>query len=178
MHNFTLVGAKSVYSLVELDHIKYWVGRVLLHCRLVLSSRCAIRSVYMDDICIRYPPVTGMPGEATAMFEIMHRVCRSIGYPFDQESWLLNLNLLIPLVESARETRALLQTELDYPAFDKHGQLLIPDFYSVEVWLQEGTFGRGKHGEGVASVGYSVRILGDGTAGLHVRARLVSVFFF
>jgi hypothetical protein len=31
-HDFTLVGAKGVYSLVELDHIKYWVGRVLLHC--------------------------------------------------------------------------------------------------------------------------------------------------
>jgi hypothetical protein len=31
-HNFTLVGAKGIYLLVELDHIKYWVGRVLLHC--------------------------------------------------------------------------------------------------------------------------------------------------
>jgi hypothetical protein len=31
-HDFTLVGAKGVYSLAELDHIKYWVGRVLLHC--------------------------------------------------------------------------------------------------------------------------------------------------
>lgn len=31
-HDFTLIGAKGVYSLVELDHIKYWVGRVLLHC--------------------------------------------------------------------------------------------------------------------------------------------------
>ncbi|KAJ7682835.1 hypothetical protein B0H14DRAFT_3535474 [Mycena olivaceomarginata] len=107
-HNFTLIGAKGVYSLVELDHIKYWVGRVLLHCRLLLSSRCAVRSVYMDDVCIRYPPVVGLPGEATAMFEIMHRVCRSVGYPFNQESWILNLDLLIPLVESARETRALL----------------------------------------------------------------------
>ncbi|KAJ7691675.1 hypothetical protein B0H14DRAFT_2651949 [Mycena olivaceomarginata] len=102
-HDFTLVGAKGVYSLVELDHIKYWVGR-----------------------------------EATAMFEIMHRVCRSIGYPFDQETWDLNLNLLIPLVESARETRALLQTELDYPVFNKHGQLLIPDFYSLEGRPLEG----------------------------------------
>ncbi|KAJ7715924.1 hypothetical protein B0H14DRAFT_3522484 [Mycena olivaceomarginata] len=159
-HNFTLVGAKGVYSLVELDHIKYWVGRILLHCRLVLSSWCAIRSVYMDDVCIRYPPVIGMPGEATAMFEIMHHVCRSIGYPFDQESWLLNLNLLIPLVESARETRAVLQTELDYPVFDKHGQLLIPDFYSVEARPQEGTCGIGEHREGVASDGYSVCDLG------------------
>jgi hypothetical protein len=121
----------------------------------------------MDDVCIRYPPVIGMPGEATAMFEIMHRVCRSIGYPFDQESWLLNLNLLIPLAESARETRAVLQTELDYPAFDKHGQLLIPDFYSVEAWPQEGTFGIGKDGEWVASDGYSVRVLGGKTAGVH-----------
>jgi hypothetical protein len=25
----------------------------------------------------------------------------------------------------------------DYPAFDEHGQLLIPDFYSVEGWPQD-----------------------------------------
>jgi hypothetical protein len=91
----------------------------------------------MDDVCIRYPPVVGLPGEATAMFEIMHRVCRSVGYPFNQESWILNLDLLIPLVESARETRALLRTAFDYPAFDEHGQLLIPDFYSVEARPQD-----------------------------------------
>ncbi|KAJ7760195.1 hypothetical protein B0H14DRAFT_3511154 [Mycena olivaceomarginata] len=87
-------------------------------------------------------------------------------YPFDQESWLLNLNLLIPLVESAHETRAVLQTELDYPAFDKHGQLLIPDFYSVEPQPQEGTFGIGTQREGIASDGYSVRVLGGETAGV------------
>ncbi|KAJ7896329.1 hypothetical protein B0H14DRAFT_2558247 [Mycena olivaceomarginata] len=183
MHNFTLVGAKGVYSLAKLDHIKYWVGRVLLHCignfpsvllrgsrswvqRLVLSSWCTIRSVYMDDVCICYPPVIGMPGEATAMFEIMHHICCSIDYPFNQKTWLLNLNLLIPLVESAREMHAVLQTELDYPAFDKHGQLLIPDFYSVEAQLQEGAFRIGAQGEGVASDGYSVCVLGGKTAGV------------
>ncbi|KAJ7866573.1 hypothetical protein B0H14DRAFT_3442285 [Mycena olivaceomarginata] len=53
------------------------------------------------------------------------------------ESWILNLDLLIPLVESARETRALLRTAFDYPAFDEHGQLLIPDFYSVEARPQD-----------------------------------------
>jgi hypothetical protein len=109
-----------------------------------------------------------MLGEATAMFEIMHRICRSIGYPFDQESWVLNLNLLIPLVESARETRAVLQTERDYPVFDKHGQLLIPNFYSVDARPQEGSLRIGKHGEGVASDGHSVCVLGGETAGVHV----------
>ncbi|KAJ7855156.1 hypothetical protein B0H14DRAFT_2579497 [Mycena olivaceomarginata] len=42
-HDFTLVGAKGVYSLVELDHIKYWVGCVLLHCveiTALISLRC------------------------------------------------------------------------------------------------------------------------------------------
>ncbi|KAJ7771182.1 hypothetical protein B0H14DRAFT_2632448 [Mycena olivaceomarginata] len=107
-----------------------------------------------------------MLGEATAMFEIMHRVCRSIGYPFNQETWLLNLNLLIPLVESARETRALLQTELDYPVFDKHGQLLIPDFYSIEARPQEG----GKHPDprSVVLSGDSTRVLGGMVAGIEV----------
>ncbi|KAJ7678455.1 hypothetical protein B0H14DRAFT_3536450 [Mycena olivaceomarginata] len=150
-HDFTLVGAKGVYSLVELDHIKYWVGRVLLHCRLLPSSRCAVRSVYMDDVCIRYPPIIGLPGEATAMFEIMHRVCRSVGYPFNQELWVLNLDLLIPLVESARETRALLRTAFDYPAFDKHGQLLIPDFYSVEGGPQDVSRERDNRGHQVST---------------------------
>ncbi|KAJ7811942.1 hypothetical protein B0H14DRAFT_2606129 [Mycena olivaceomarginata] len=141
--DFTLIGAKGVYSLVELDHIKYW--------RLLLSSRCAVRSVYMDNICIRYPPIIGLPGEATAMFEIMHRVCRSVGYPFNQESWVLNLNLLIPLVESARETRALLRTMFDYPAFDEHGQLLIPDFYSVEAQPQDVSLERNNRGHPVST---------------------------
>jgi hypothetical protein len=100
------------------------------------------------------------------MFKIMHCVCRSIGYPFDQESWLLNLNLLIPLVESARETRAVLQTELDYPAFDKHRQLLIPDFYSIEPRVQQGTIGIGTRGEGVAPDAHSIRVLGGETAGV------------
>ncbi|KAJ7734698.1 hypothetical protein B0H14DRAFT_2639383 [Mycena olivaceomarginata] len=142
-HNFTLIGAKGVYSLVELDHIKYW--------RLLLSSRCAVRLVYMDNVCIRYPPVVGLPGEATATFEIMHRVCRSVGYPFNQESWILNLDLLIPLMESARETRGLLRTVFDYPAFDKHGQLLIPDFYSVEAWPQNVSVERNIRGHPVST---------------------------
>ncbi|KAJ7840559.1 hypothetical protein B0H14DRAFT_2587430 [Mycena olivaceomarginata] len=172
-HNFTLVGAKGVYS-TGWDGF-YSIASVVSHWYC-----CEVADPGHRDWCsrlgvpfvrciwtIRYPPVIGMPGEATAMFEIMHRVCRSIGYPFDQESWVLNLNLLIPLAESARETRAVLQTELDYPTFDKHGQLLIPDFYSVEAWPQEGTFGIGKDGERVASDGYSVRVLGGKTAGVH-----------
>jgi hypothetical protein len=52
----------------------------------------------------------------------------------------LNLNLLIPLVESARETCAILQTELDYPVFNKYGQLLIPDFYSVDTGCKREAF--------------------------------------
>jgi hypothetical protein len=30
--DFTLVGPKGVYSLLELEQIKYWVGRILQHC--------------------------------------------------------------------------------------------------------------------------------------------------
>jgi hypothetical protein len=120
----------------------------------------------MDDACICYPPVIGMPGEATAMFEIMHHVCCSISYPFDQESWLLNLNLLIPLVESAHETCALLQTGLDYPVFDKHRQLLIPDFYSVEAQPQEGA--GHSDARGVALNSHSTWVLGGMTARIEV----------
>ncbi|KAJ7789125.1 hypothetical protein B0H14DRAFT_3503355 [Mycena olivaceomarginata] len=159
-HDFTLVGAKGMYSMVELDHIKYW--------RLLLSSRCAVRSVYMDDVCIRYPPVIGLPGEATALFEIMHRVCHSIGYPFNQESWVLNLDLLMPLVESAHETRALLRTAFNYPAFDEHGQLLIPNFYSVKAQRQDGPRYQDARGCRVSS-GQSVQGLGEATGRLEVQ---------
>ncbi|KAJ7866925.1 hypothetical protein B0H14DRAFT_2573108 [Mycena olivaceomarginata] len=76
------------------------------------------------------------------------------------QSWVLNLNLLIPRWRVLVRRAAVLQTELDYPAINKHGQLLIPDFYSIDARPQEGTFGIGKHGEWVASDSYSICVLG------------------
>jgi hypothetical protein len=86
----------------------------------------------VDDLAISYSPVVGIPGECAAMFEIMHRICRSIGCPFNHELWLLNHHLLVPLIAAARETRALLRTEGEYFPFDKFGQLIIPDYFADE----------------------------------------------
>ncbi|KAJ7787479.1 hypothetical protein B0H14DRAFT_3505424 [Mycena olivaceomarginata] len=93
-HDFTLIGAKGVYSLVELDHIKYWVGRVLLHCV-----------------------------EITA---------------------LVLLHLLARRGHSS-------EPAFDYPAFDEHGQLLIPDFYSVEALPQDVSLERNNRGHPVST---------------------------
>ncbi|KAJ7737471.1 hypothetical protein B0H14DRAFT_3516289 [Mycena olivaceomarginata] len=170
-HDFTLVGAKGVYSLVELDHIKYWVGRVLLHCVCDSIDWCS-RLAAPSDRCTwtMFASATLLwlecQAKRPAMFEIMHRVCRSIGYPFDQETWDLNLNLLIPLVESAHEMRTLLQTELDYPVFDKHGQLLIPDFYSLEGRPLEG--GEPLDLQSFVLIGDSGRVLGGTDDGIEV----------
>ncbi|KAJ7904782.1 hypothetical protein B0H14DRAFT_2554677 [Mycena olivaceomarginata] len=102
-HDFTLVGAKGVYSLVELDHIKYWVGRVTapLQLGLIVSRR---------DYCC-------------------HPAALNCGV----------LNLRPPDSSGGKRSRdaALLRTAFDYPAFDEHGQLLIPDFYSVEGGPQD-----------------------------------------
>ncbi|KAJ7843395.1 hypothetical protein B0H14DRAFT_2585715 [Mycena olivaceomarginata] len=156
-HDFTLIGAKGVYSLVELDHIKYWVGRVLLHCvgsfplvllrgRLILDTETG---ALVSDAGRGHSNVRNYAScMSLDRVPVRPRVMGS--EPQSPDS---------PGGECSRDA-AVLQTELDYPAFDKHGQLLIPDFYSVKAWPQEGTCGIGKDGEWVASDGYSVRVLG------------------
>ena len=91
------------------------------------------------------------------MFKIMHRICRSIGNPFDQDTWLLNHNLLIPLVESARTRRTLFKTESDFAVFDRYGQLLDPEFYSLDPAQVEESVSDGSEVEDpMAPFGYTL----------------------
>ncbi|KAJ7915939.1 hypothetical protein B0H13DRAFT_1871681 [Mycena leptocephala] len=118
----------GVYSLGELEEIRHWVHQALLHCRLLLVCRKALQPVYEDDFSISCPPTWGIPGEAVAMFEIMYRICLSIGFPCSDDSLCpLDRHVLLPLIMGARETRALLKTADDYSAYNRFGEVIDAD---------------------------------------------------
>ncbi|KAJ7826247.1 hypothetical protein B0H13DRAFT_1918252 [Mycena leptocephala] len=126
--DFSLIGRKGVYSLGELEEIRHWVHQALLHCRLLLVCRKALQPVYKDDFSISGPPTWGIPGEAVAMFEIMYRICLSIGFPCSDDSLcLLDRHVLLPLIMGARETRALFKTADDYSAYNRFGEVVDAD---------------------------------------------------
>ncbi|KAJ7822040.1 hypothetical protein B0H13DRAFT_1920388 [Mycena leptocephala] len=126
--DFSLIGRKGVYSLGELEEIRHWVHQALLHCRLLLVCRKALQPVYEDDFSISCPPTWGIPGEAVAMFEIMYRICLSIGFPCSDDSLCpLDRHVLLPLIMGARETRALLKTADDYSAYNRFGEVIDAD---------------------------------------------------
>ncbi|KAJ7849894.1 hypothetical protein B0H13DRAFT_1905999 [Mycena leptocephala] len=126
--DFSLIGCKGVYSLGELEEIKHWVQQALLHCRLLLVCRKALQPEYEDSFSISCPPTWGIPGEAVAMFEIMYRICLSIGFPCSDDSLCpLDRHVLLPLIMGARETRALLKTADDYCAYNRFGEVVDAD---------------------------------------------------
>jgi hypothetical protein len=90
--------------------------------------RKALQPVYKDDFSISGPPTWGIPGEAVAMFEIMYRICLSIGFPCSDDSLcLLDRHVLLPLIMGARETRALFKTADDYSAYNRFGEVVDAD---------------------------------------------------
>ncbi|KAJ7875236.1 hypothetical protein B0H13DRAFT_1894189 [Mycena leptocephala] len=126
--DFSLIGRKGVYSLGELEEIKHWVQQALLHCRLLLVCRKALQPEYEDSFSISCPPTWGIPGEAVAMFEIMYRICLSIGFPCSDDSLCpLDRHVLLPLIMGARETRALSKTADDYPTYNRFGEVVDAD---------------------------------------------------
>ncbi|KAJ7838317.1 hypothetical protein B0H13DRAFT_1911932 [Mycena leptocephala] len=126
--DFSLIGRKGVYSLGELEEIKHWVQQTLLHCRLLLVCRKALQPEFLDNFSISCPPTWGIPGEAVAMFEIMYRICLSIGFPCSDDSLCpLDRHVLLPLIMGARETRALLKTADDYSAYNRFGEVVDAD---------------------------------------------------
>ncbi|KAJ7829336.1 hypothetical protein B0H13DRAFT_2372671 [Mycena leptocephala] len=126
--DFSLIGRKGVYSLGELEEIKHWVQQTLLHCRLLLVCRKALQPEFLDNFSISCPPTWGIPGEAVAMFEIMYRICLSIGFPCSDDSLCpLDRHVLLPLIMGAHETRALLKTADDYSAYNRFGEVVDAD---------------------------------------------------
>ncbi|KAJ7916719.1 hypothetical protein B0H13DRAFT_2323011 [Mycena leptocephala] len=126
--DFSLIGRKGVYSLGELEEIKHWVQQALLHCRLLLVCRKVLQPEYEDSFSISCPPTWGIPREAVAMFEIMYRICLSIGFPCSDDSLCpLDRHVLLPLIMGARETHALLKTTDDYSAYNHFGEVVDAD---------------------------------------------------
>ncbi|KAJ7840996.1 hypothetical protein B0H13DRAFT_1910481 [Mycena leptocephala] len=126
--DFSLIGRKGVYSLGELEEIQRWVQQTLLHCRLLLVCRKALQPEYEDSFSVSCPPTWGIPGEAVAMFEIMYRICLSIGFPCSDDSLCpLDRHVLLPLIMGARETRALLKTADNYSAYNRFGEVVDAD---------------------------------------------------
>ncbi|KAJ7830684.1 hypothetical protein B0H13DRAFT_1915840 [Mycena leptocephala] len=125
--DFSLIGRKGVYSLGELEEISIGYTK-LFSTALLLVCRKALQPVYEDDFSISCPPTWGIPGEAVAMFEIMYRICLSIGFPCSDDSLCpLDRHVLLPLIMGARETRALLKTADDYSAYNRFGEVIDAD---------------------------------------------------
>ncbi|KAJ7870842.1 hypothetical protein B0H13DRAFT_1896024 [Mycena leptocephala] len=62
------------------------------------------------------------------MFEIMYRICLSIGFPCSDDSLCpLDHHVLLPLIMGTRETCALLKTADDYSAYNRFGEVVDTD---------------------------------------------------
>ncbi|KAJ7444147.1 hypothetical protein B0H11DRAFT_2250296 [Mycena galericulata] len=79
-HDFTLVAPKGHYFSGEKAEILEWLEEVLLHCRLILLSLFPPITKFLDDVKILLPEPWEVPGEATAMFGILYRICSSLDF--------------------------------------------------------------------------------------------------
>lgn len=100
--------------------------------RLALLSREEILRFYLDDVAVRLP-TWDVPGEATAMLEIMHKICMSVGYPWiPLDELAINRKLLVPLINGARWTSRRFDTALEYDHYDKVGSLIDEEHFRPE----------------------------------------------
>ncbi|KAJ6447660.1 hypothetical protein C8R47DRAFT_1085215 [Mycena vitilis] len=112
-HDFSLVGAHGTYTLMEMKEIKFWIVIGRLHDPM---GR-------LDAFNIPYPAPLSIPGESVAMLEIMHRICRSIGFPCTNDIFYpLTRSTLLPFIEAANISRSVMNTSRDYFPYDAYGQ--------------------------------------------------------
>ncbi|KAJ6514834.1 hypothetical protein C8R47DRAFT_1063620 [Mycena vitilis] len=77
----------------------------------------------LDAFNIPYPAPLSIPGESVAMLEIMHRICRSIGFPCTNDIFYpLTRSTLLPFIEAANISRSVMNTSRDYFPYDAYGQ--------------------------------------------------------
>ncbi|KAJ6536588.1 hypothetical protein DFH09DRAFT_1091328 [Mycena vulgaris] len=134
-HDFTLVGRKGYYGREEFAEIWYWMERVFLHLRLLLLSHCDTSSQYSGGWGLPFPSACEIPGEATAMFEILYHLCLSVGFPDIQGMELpINRHTLLPLICEARRTRAHFKTPVEFQPYNSFGGLDDPSFLTLEGW--------------------------------------------
>ncbi|KAJ7683861.1 hypothetical protein B0H17DRAFT_1204852 [Mycena rosella] len=109
-HEFTFVGCKGFYDDDE-------------HREIVASSS----SQFTGNWGITIPCAWDVPGEATAMFEILYHLCMSVGFPEVHDPELVvNRFTLLPLICEACKTRAFFNTPMDYHHYTEHGELTDP----------------------------------------------------
>jgi hypothetical protein len=84
---------------------------------------------YLDEDAPPFPPPIEIPGELTAMFEIVLKICLSLGFPIKSERNAdLIQNALAPLITVARKTKVRFGTSNDYYPFNNHGDVLVNDY--------------------------------------------------
>ncbi|KAJ7291869.1 hypothetical protein C8J57DRAFT_1212289 [Mycena rebaudengoi] len=105
-HDFTLVGRVGRYSILELDELRWWLMQILWRCHLVVRNMHTTALPYSDEDAPPFPPPIEIPGESTAMFEIILKICLSLGFPekIDPNADLIQ-GALAPLVATARKTK-------------------------------------------------------------------------
>ncbi|KAJ7278661.1 hypothetical protein C8J57DRAFT_1502510 [Mycena rebaudengoi] len=128
-HDFTLVGRVGRYSILELDELRWWLMQILWHCHLVVRNMHTTALPYSDEDAPPFPPPIEIPGESTAMFEIILKICLSLGFPekIDPNVDLIQ-GVLAPLVAAARKTKFRFGTPNDYYPFSDIGDVLIDDY--------------------------------------------------
>ncbi|KAJ7264724.1 hypothetical protein C8J57DRAFT_1512072 [Mycena rebaudengoi] len=147
MQDFTLVGRVGRYSILELDELRWWLMQILWHCMsgfysssLPPSDLCLLQHLvvcnmhttalpYLDEEAPPFPPPIEIPGESTAMFEIILKICLSLGFPekIDPNTDLIQ-GALAPLVAAARKTKFRFGTPNNYYPFSDIGDILIDNY--------------------------------------------------
>ncbi|KAJ7280434.1 hypothetical protein C8J57DRAFT_1220902 [Mycena rebaudengoi] len=96
---------------------------------LVIRNMHTTALPYLDEDAPPFPPPIEIPGESTAMFEIVLKICLSLGFPIKSERNAdLIQNALAPLIAAARKTKLHFGTSNDYYPFNDHGDVLVDDY--------------------------------------------------
>ncbi|KAJ7601499.1 hypothetical protein DFH06DRAFT_1352732 [Mycena polygramma] len=151
--DFTMDVPPGAYTVTELSEIKYWLARIVLHfvspilspfswsgrhlmgCqRLIRVSQSDKLVKYLDDWGVPVPSTWDVPGECTAMLEFLYRMCLCVGFPISEhEVHPLDQHTLLPLIQSARISRAMGNTNRDFYPFDGDGCLTDPRYYDDQL---------------------------------------------
>ncbi|KAJ7605632.1 hypothetical protein DFH06DRAFT_1150480 [Mycena polygramma] len=125
--------ALANYSAPEISEIRYWLTRIILHCRLLDLAKSAYIVQYLDDWAIPFPAEFDYPGESVVMFEILYRICYVLGFPTSQHIVApLDKKTLHCAILSARESQERGNTARNFYPFDVSGELTDHSYYDDE----------------------------------------------
>ncbi|KAJ7609252.1 hypothetical protein DFH06DRAFT_1148648 [Mycena polygramma] len=121
------------YSAPEISEIRYWLTRIILHCRLLDLAKSAYIIQYLDDWAIPFPAEFDYPGESVVTFEILYRICYVLGFPTSKHIIApLDKKTLHCAILSARESQERGNTARDFYPFDVSGELTDHSYYDDE----------------------------------------------